>query len=29
MDSFLSEHACEGWLEGYILTGRHGVFASY
>ena len=29
MDSFLSEHACEGWLEGYILTGRHGMFASY
>ena len=29
MDSFLSEHACEGWLEGYLLTGRHGVVASY
>ncbi len=29
MDSYLSEHACEGWLEGYILTGRHGAFASY
>ncbi len=29
MDSFLSENACEGWLEGYILTGRHGMFASY
>lgn len=29
MDSYLSEHACEGWLEGYLLTGRHGVFASY
>ena len=29
MDSFLSEHACEGWLEGYLLTGRHGVFATY
>ncbi len=29
MDSYLSEHACEGWLEGYILSGRHGVFASY
>ena len=29
MDSFLSEHMCEGWLEGYILTGRHGIFASY
>jgi xylulose-5-phosphate/fructose-6-phosphate phosphoketolase len=25
----LSEHLCEGWLEGYILTGRHGVFATY
>jgi xylulose-5-phosphate/fructose-6-phosphate phosphoketolase len=25
----LSEHNCEGWLEGYILTGRHGVFATY
>lgn len=24
MDSYLSEHMCEGWLEGYILTGRHG-----
>ena len=29
MDSFLSEHACEGWLEGYILTGRHGMFNTY
>ncbi len=29
MDSYLSEHMCEGWLEGYILTGRHGFFASY
>ncbi len=29
MDSFLSEHMCEGWLEGYLLTGRHGFFASY
>ena len=29
MDSYLSEHTCEGWLEGYILTGRHGVFVSY
>ena len=28
MDSYLSEHMCEGWLEGYILTGRHGFFAS-
>jgi len=25
----LSEHSCEGWLEGYVLTGRHGLFASY
>lgn len=25
----LSEHNCEGWLEGYVLTGRHGVFSSY
>ncbi len=25
----LSEHLCEGWLEGYVLTGRHGLFASY
>jgi len=22
----LSEHLCEGWLEGYLLTGRHGFF---
>ncbi len=29
MDSFLSEHMCEGWLEGYLLTGRHGMFDSY
>ena len=29
MDSMLSEHMCEGWLEGYLLTGRHGFFASY
>lgn len=29
MDSYLSEHMCEGWLEGYLLTGRHGDFASY
>ena len=29
MDSYLSEHMCEGWLEGYILTGRHGIFDSY
>jgi xylulose-5-phosphate/fructose-6-phosphate phosphoketolase len=25
----LSEHLCEGWLEGYTLTGRHGLFNSY
>jgi len=25
----LSEHNCQGWLEGYTLTGRHGLFASY
>jgi xylulose-5-phosphate/fructose-6-phosphate phosphoketolase len=25
----LSEHTLEGWLEGYVLTGRHGMFASY
>ncbi|HEU4422357.1 MAG TPA: phosphoketolase family protein [Pilimelia sp.] len=25
----LSEHLCEGWLEGYTLTGRHGLFATY
>jgi xylulose-5-phosphate/fructose-6-phosphate phosphoketolase len=25
----LSEHQCEGWLEGYLLTGRHGFFPSY
>lgn len=25
----LSEHLCEGWLEGYLLSGRHGVFATY
>lgn len=29
MDSYLSEHTCEGWLEGYLLTGRHGSFISY
>lgn len=29
MDSMLSEHVCEGMLEGYLLTGRHGFFASY
>ena len=25
----LSEHLCQGWLEGYLLTGRHGLFTSY
>lgn len=25
----LSEHQCEGWLEGYLLTGRHGLFNTY
>ncbi len=25
----LSEHTCQGWLEGYVLTGRHGLFPSY
>jgi xylulose-5-phosphate/fructose-6-phosphate phosphoketolase len=29
MDSLLSEHLCQGWLEGYLLTGRHGLFCSY
>ncbi len=29
MDSILSEHVCEGMLEGYLLTGRHGFFDSY
>lgn len=29
MDSYLSEHSCEGWCEGYILTGRHGTFVTY
>ncbi|MCI7241958.1 MAG: phosphoketolase family protein [Bacilli bacterium] len=29
IDSVLSEHLCEGMLEGYLLTGRHGVFNSY
>ena len=29
LDSMLSEHLCEGWLEGYLLTGRHGLFNSY
>ncbi|MDV2990802.1 MAG: Xylulose-5-phosphate phosphoketolase [Chroococcidiopsis sp. SAG 2025] len=25
----LSEHTCQGWLEGYLLTGRHGIFSCY
>jgi xylulose-5-phosphate/fructose-6-phosphate phosphoketolase len=29
LDAMLSEHQCEGWLEGYLLTGRHGLFNSY
>ena len=29
MDSYLSEHVCEGMLEGYLLTGRHGFLHSY
>ncbi len=29
IDSQLSEHQDEGWLEGYVLTGRHGFFATY
>lgn len=29
MDSYLSEHLCEGMLEGYLLTGRHGFIHSY
>ena len=29
IDSYLSEHFCEGLLEGYLLTGHHGVFVSY
>ncbi len=29
MDSMLSEHMCQGMLEGYLLTGRHGFFSSY
>ena len=29
IDSYLSEHVCEGLLEGYLLTGRHGFFHSY
>jgi phosphoketolase len=26
MDAMLSEHQCQGWLEGYLLTGRHGIY---
>ena len=29
MDSMLNENLCQAWLEGYLLTGRHGFFASY
>lgn len=29
LDSMLSEHQMEGWLEGYLLTGRHGILHSY
>ena len=29
LDAVLSEHQCQGWLEGYLLTGRHGLFNSY
>ncbi len=29
LDGMLSEHQCEGWLEGYLLTGRHGLFNCY
>ncbi len=29
LDSMLSEHQAEGWAEGYLLTGRHGLFHSY
>ena len=29
MDSMLSENMCQAWLEGYILTGRHGFFSTY
>ena len=28
-DEVLSEHLCQGWLEGYLLTGRHGLFNCY
>jgi len=29
LDSMLSEHTMEGWIEGYLLTGRHGILNSY
>ena len=29
LDAMLSEHQCQGWLEGYLLTGLHGIFNSY
>ena len=29
LDSMLSEHQCQGWIEGHLLTGRHGLFNSY
>ena len=29
MVEVLSEHLCQGWLEGYLLTGRHGLFSCY
>ena len=29
MDGMLSENMCEGWLEGYLLSGRHGIFSTY
>ena len=29
LDSMISEHQCEGWLEGYLFTGRHGLFNCY
>ena len=29
LDSMLSEHQVQGWLEGYLLTGRHGLLHSY
>ena len=29
VQEILSEHLCEGWLEGYLLTGRHGLFNCY